>query len=64
LKDISQSDLLRNWVFHFRKTQSLAHEEREEEHPADAAEQERACGAQSAKDLRLNRYGFLTSVAV
>jgi hypothetical protein len=33
-------------------------------HGADAAEQERRRGAQNANSLGLNRYGFLTSVAV
>jgi hypothetical protein len=59
-----QANLVRNWIFHFRKTQRLTKENRQKQHPADAAEQDRTRGAQKAESLRLNDYGFLTSVAV
>lgn len=61
---MSQADLLRNRTFHFRETERLAQEEREENHRGDAVGQKRTRGAQKANSLRLKRYGFLTSVAV
>ncbi len=35
---MSQADPVRNWIFHFRKTENLAQEKREMKHRADAAE--------------------------
>ena len=59
-----QSDPVWNWIFNFRKTESLPKEEREEKHRADAGGQQRARGAHNAKSPCLKSYGFFTSVAV
>ena len=63
-QEMPQADFVRDWIFHFGKPQRLPDKESDHKHRADAGEQERACGAQNANSSRLNRYGFLTSVAV
>lgn len=61
---MAEVDPVRNRVFNFWKTESLSEKKREEEHRADAGEQQRTRGAHNANSLRLGSYGFLRDAVI
>lgn len=61
---MAQADPVRDWILYFWETQNLPKQQREMKHRADAEARRRTRGAQTANSLRLNGYGFFTSVAV
>lgn len=59
-----QANPVGDWIFDFGEAEHLPYKQREVKHRADAEARWRTRGAQNGNSLRLNAYGFFTSVAV